>query len=122
MENDILIQGKTLRLWANVRKSREDRARNPKLIKMAEAVQTALNEGHKDNILPAYKVLCWKSATIVLNGKRIVTPKRSDMTTTTTDAQLLIKWHDDWYDRCLYSQTEPWVDNEVIARPQDLEL
>lgn len=91
-DNDILIQGKRLRLWSNLRKSREDRARNHKLIKMAEA-QAARNEGH-----------------------------RTETTGTSIDTQALIKWHDSWYDRSLYSQAEPWVNNEVIARLEDLEL
>lgn len=74
--------------------------------------------------MPApYKIICWKSATIVLNGKRVATLKRSDMTTTiTTDSQQMIRWQDDWFDGSLYNQTESWVHNEVIMRLEDLEL
>lgn len=50
LESDILTRGKKLRLWANVRKSRADRGRDQKLFKMAEAVQAALNDGHKKNV------------------------------------------------------------------------
>lgn len=108
LENDILRQGKKLRLWANARK------------------EAAMNEGKKEKDLPTRKLICWKSATVILNGKHVVALRRADptmtATTATTKNQQMIRLHDGWHDSRLHNQSGSWVHSEVTMRLEGLEL
>lgn len=50
--------------------------------------------GGPDKGRNAYKVICWKSATIVLAGKRVVSLKKDTLTTDGPEKMLL--WHGGW--------------------------
>lgn len=113
--HDITYKGRRYHLWASVQKSAEERLRNKRLINIAEVLQTALKGGN-DKTQKAYKVICWKSAKVVLCGRRVVTLKRLDDTAPTDGPEKLMSWHQDWHDANLYDTGAQDIIGEVQAR------
>lgn len=48
------------------------RLRDRKLARMVETLQGALIAGHVEQSRLAWTTICWRNATVVRNGKRIV--------------------------------------------------
>lgn len=67
-----------LTLWMSALKSRSERDRDHRLLRMAEEAQRHMHVDHADSTTPPWRLVCWQSATVVVGRKRIATVRRED--------------------------------------------
>lgn len=115
-----------LPLWAGVQKTREERLRNKRLTTMTACIQTYLHTSSPDTAKEPHQATCWKSATTVLGGRRIATLRRVQLpgapappqtggcrATTTIFPDLIIDWHDGWWDVATFAGSEADIVHSV---------
>lgn len=85
-------------------KTREERLRDQRLMAMAKTVQKFLPEAHTDRRLPPRKIVCWRSATIVLGTRRVVSLKKDSAEVT---------FHDSWYNSKFYTAPHETLEKEI---------
>lgn len=78
-----------IRPWISVQKTAEARRRNRKLNALSRTLLDKLPADHADKSREPWKTICWRSATMILQNKRIVT---------LDEDQENLTWHDGWYD------------------------
>lgn len=78
LHHEVTFAGKRYKLWAAAQKTAEERLRNRRLVTIAEACQQALHERHPEEMKKPFRLVCWKSATIELAGRRFATLRRRE--------------------------------------------
>lgn len=70
-----------LTLWMSVLRSKAERDRNRRLLRMAEETQGHLHVDAPDALQAPWKLVCWRSATVVVARRRIASVRQEDMST-----------------------------------------
>lgn len=91
--------------WATVRHPKERRARNRKVLKATEVLQKHSKFAQVKE-KTASDMVCWRSPTIVLVSRRIVTVREPDS---------IYIWADGWYSADLYSEKQDVVVKGIEA-------
>lgn len=91
--------------WATVRQPKERRTRNRKLLRVAEVLQKCSKLAQVKE-KTSFDLVCWRSSTVVLGSRRIVSVKEPDNNFT---------WADNWYTPDLYAEKQDIVIREIEA-------
>lgn len=98
----VQVNGAKLRMWAMLQKPKDIRDRNKKLIRLAAVPQSHLHD--KSMIVENFKVNCWRSASVVVAGRKILT---------VTDTQMQIE--NDWCDDKIWDGEQATIEEELRA-------
>lgn len=98
-------------LWMSVLKTESERDRNRRLLRMAEEAQRHRHADLADSTAPAWRFVCWHSATLVIGKRRIATIRREDASTHYFD--------DAWDSQVLYSDAATLRANVLAAGSPD---
>lgn len=98
-QKQVKVGDMQIKPWIGIQKPVEERRRNRKLRALSKVLLDKLPVDNMDKAREPWRVVCWRSATVILQNKRIVTLER-DQTT--------MKWHDGWQD--FYTNTGETAD------------
>lgn len=101
----VQVNGARLRIWATLQKPKDVRDRNKKLLRLASVVQGHLR--YKSMIVEDFKVICWRSSSIVVAGRKVLT---------LTDGQTVIEG--DWYDDKIWDGAKN-IEGELMKVPAE---
>lgn len=89
-------------MWATVPQTKERRARNRRLLRATEVLQKySVVQTLKSK--PAYKLVCWRNATVVMGHKRVCT---------ISDGGSMVAWLPEWYSADLYTEKQDIIEAE----------
>lgn len=72
----VIIGGRTYKLRVTVQKTKEERDKNRRLVKMAEVVYECLQEDDAERNKQPWQLVCWRTTTAIVHGKRTVVLNR----------------------------------------------
>lgn len=86
--------GKPYKLRVTLQKTKEERDKNRRLVKLEEVVYMCLREEDSERSNQPWQMVCWRTATVIAHGKRTMSLNR-DHETLTMSADGW--WRQDWY-------------------------
>lgn len=105
--------GTTYSLRISIQKTKEERDRNRRLVKIAAAVQNNLRRETAEAKKEAWQLVCWRTATVVVAGKRTAVLSK--------DHETLKFSSDDWWRNDIYGAPKAEVERcAKVALDEDL--
>lgn len=100
------FSGTAVKLWAAVQKPKEERICNRRL------------EGHFDCKAQLWRMVYWRTATVIVASRRVATQRRDlgDAQVTSTD----LLWHEGWWQLTDYSIPPDQLRNEALCAMAEL--
>lgn len=90
-------------IWAAVQQTKERRTRSKRLLRATEVLQKhSVVQSLKEK--PAYKLVCWRSATVVMGHSRVCI---------ISDGGSMVAWIPDWYAADLYTEKQDIIEAEI---------
>lgn len=102
-DTKVTLAGQPLRLFATGENPEKFERRTARLFERPRSCKHALAPQHADKNRPAYKVVCWRSMTVVADRRRIVTLERSGSFT----------WHTHWWNSKSSSKSVDEIKKDV---------
>lgn len=112
----------TRQRWVRLQRSKEDRLGNRRLATLATQLRDCMLSAHPDMEREPFKLICWRSATAVIGGRRIATLRRCSAVDgraswlatqaivpgTCTSAhhisdEFILDWHPHWWSADVYA-------------------
>lgn len=118
---EVVAAGQTPRLYTSIQKTKRERIRYKRLRIMASTVQQALAPAHRDAAEQTWRFVCWRSACVVVGGRRVATLKKiPDSRVDSLDTEAV--WQVDWYEPSAYVESPDRIRDEVYKSLCELPL
>lgn len=83
------------------------------MVQLASARQAAMTQDHIDKATESYLLVCWRSGTIIVGGRRIMTVVKGSKD---------ITWHEGWCQQHDFEMTPDAIRRSVMEVSNDMEL
>lgn len=101
---DLEVCGVRYTLRSSLMLTKQERERNGRLLALARAPQGMLTENHRDKNKEPYPPICWKSAQLVLEPRRIAELVRN------SDE---LDFKENWFGEGIFNETKESVEAEL---------
>lgn len=97
----VSMGGQKYKLRVTLLKTKEERDRNRRLVRLEEAVHDGLKKQDIERKKGPWQLICWRTSTVVVHGKRTITLNK--------DHETINIGADDWWKEDYYSQTKDTI-------------